>query len=218
MTMRGVGFVGDAVPAIGPAESTVRSLCHDLRQPLAIIRLLADDPGPEHGPRPDAEARLAGIRHEAAWLIDLVDSVLGDRRADEPIVLDLGQVVRFAMSCTFAGTECSHRLDVTGEVRVVARRTALVRALICLLDNAIRAAGEFGQVEVRVVAGSSGGIVTIADDGPGLGNLAPQHSLGLVTARAILVDCGGRLALGNRDGGGAVATVRLPLAGWDGSR
>ncbi|EWT01729.1 histidine kinase [Intrasporangium oryzae NRRL B-24470] len=203
--------MGEVVPGNGPAESSVRSLCHDLRQPLAIIRLLADDPGPGHDPRPDAEARLAGIRHEAAWLIDLVDSVLGDRLPDDRVVLDLGQVVRFAMSCTFAGTGCSHMLDVTGEVLVVARRTALARALICLLDNAIRAAGELGHVEVTVTSGSSGGVVTIADDGPGLGNLAPQHSLGLVTARAILTDCGGRLALGNRDGGGAVATVRLPL-------
>ncbi len=94
---------------------------------------------------------------------------------------------------------------------VLAPRVPLVRALICLLDNAARAAGACGRVTVAVSASGPLAVVSIADDGPGLGKIPVHHSIGLVTVTSVLRDCGGRLQLENGIDGGAVATVELPL-------
>ncbi|MDN5766159.1 MAG: HAMP domain-containing histidine kinase [Humibacillus sp.] len=184
----------------------VRSLCHDLRQPLAAISLLA------RADEADTQTRLAGIRHEVDWLSDLVDSVLGDPGIAESEVIDLGELARFATSCVAAPSGTNLSLDVADAVLVRGRRVPLARALMCLLDNALRAAGGGGRVEVTVRRRAGYAVIAVTDDGPGVGRILPQHSLGLVTVRAVLADCAGHLDLDNGVWGGAVATVTIPLA------
>jgi len=186
-------------------DAAMRALCHDLIQPLTAIRMLADPHVPSN------DERLAGIRHEVAWLTDLVDSVLGGEREDEQEPLDLMEVTTYAVSCCAPVVRPAVRLEGDEPVLVLAPRVELVRALICLLDNAGRAAGPHGRVTVVVSASGPLAVVAVADDGPGLGRLAPQHSIGLVTVAGVLQGCGGRLQLENGDDGGAVATVELPL-------
>ena len=186
-------------------SDVVRSLCHDLRQPLAAISLLA------RADETDTQSRLAGIRHEVGWLSDLVDSVLGEPGRPEAEVLDLGELARFATSCAAAPSRTNLSLDVVDDVLVSGRRVPLARALMCLLDNALRAAGDGGWVEVAVFRRGGWAVVTVADDGPGVGRILPQHSLGLVTVRAVLADCAGHLDLDNGVQGGAVATVTIPV-------
>jgi signal transduction histidine kinase len=181
----------------------MRALCHDLIQPLTAIRVLAD---PRIG---HDDSRLAAIRHEVAWLTDLVESVLDGAAEDRYESLDLKDVAAYAVSC--GAPSAAVTLEGSSDVRVAAPRVALVRALRCLLDNAARAAGKDGRVTVCVRAVESRAVVTVADDGPGLGHLAPQHSIGLVTVVRVLRDCGGRLELEDGPLGGAVATVELPL-------
>jgi signal transduction histidine kinase len=196
----------DAVQHMPPpctGDPALRALCHDLLQPLVAIRMLAD---PRIG---DDDARLAAIRHEVTWLTDLVESVLDGPAEDRHEPLDLMDVAAYALSC--CAPSAAVTLEGSSDVRVVAPRVALVRALICLLDNAARAAGKDGRVTVRVSASGSRAVVKVADDGPGLGNLVPQHSIGLVTVARVLRECGGRLELADGAGGGAVATVELPL-------
>ena len=187
------------------SDAAMRALCHDLIQPLAAIRMLADPHVPSN------DERLAGILHEVAWLTDLVGSVLGGEQEDEQEHLDLLDVTRYAVSCCAPLVTSAVRVEADGPVPVLAPRVPLVRALICLLDNAARAAGPHGHVAVVVSASGPLAVVAVADDGPGLGRLAPQHSIGLVTVAGILRDCGGRLQLENGVDGGAVATVELPV-------
>src|SRR6478752_3772597 len=88
------GRDGLHVPAPRPAgDAAVRALCHDLIQPLTAIRMLADPNVPT------SDERLAGIRHEVAWLTDLVGSVLGGEREDDQEPLDLMEVTSYAVSC-----------------------------------------------------------------------------------------------------------------------
>ena len=183
----------------------MRALCHDLIQPLATIRLLAD-------PRVlRDDHRLAWIQHEAAWLTDLVGSVLDGGAAGEPGLLDLADVARYAIVCSVPLDRCVVAIESDGPVPVLAARVALVRALICLLDNAARAAGPSGRVSVVIRAAAPLAVLSVTDDGPGLGRLAPQHCIGLETVAGVLGTCGGRLRLENGVLGGAVATVELPL-------
>lgn len=193
-------------PDAASDSEVVRSLCHDLRQPLAAISLLA------RADETDTQSRLAGIRHEVGWLSDLVDSVLGDPGGDQVEVLDLEELACFATSCVPTPARTTLSLDLMGQVFVSARRVPLARALMCVLDNALRAAGDGGRVELAVFRRGGSAVITVTDDGPGVGRIRPQHSLGLVTVRAVLADCAGRLDLDNGVRGGAVATMTIPFA------
>ena len=190
----------------------MRALCHDLIQPLTAISLLAD---PQVV---DSKERLARIQHEVAWLTDLVASVLGDGPGDEPRLLDLRDAVAYAVSCCALVTSSTVTIEAEQPAPVLASRISLVRALICLLDNAARAAGVDGHVKVVVRADAPWAVLSVVDDGPGLGRLVPQHSIGLVTVTAVLEECRGRLRLENGVHGGAVATIELPLRAWTESR
>jgi K+-sensing histidine kinase KdpD len=207
----------EAVPVIGAAESsraqahgeTVRSLCHDMRQRLMALRLLANDAGREGG-----DVLMATVLGEVDWLTALVESVLGGPEDTGPAVADLGDVVVEAVGIGFAGVRCAHSIDIRGPAWAKVRQSTMKRAVLCVLDNAIRAAGDEGHVNVMVSTQEGRACIVVADDGPGLGRLAPQHSLGLATVRAILADCDGSFALENGSRGGAVATMEVPLVAW----
>src|SRR5665647_3698027 len=65
---------------------TVRGLCHDLRQPLAAILLLA---GSEGG---DVRRRMDGILDQAQWLSDMVEAVIGDAADDLATKVDVAEL------------------------------------------------------------------------------------------------------------------------------
>ncbi|GAA2149018.1 hypothetical protein GCM10009826_03230 [Humibacillus xanthopallidus] len=190
----------------------MRALCHDLRHPLSVIERLAELDGVECADD-EARKRLDEIGREAAWLSELVDSVLGGRAAREVDLLDLAEVARSARELAAAGATCRITVDTVQRVPVRGCRPDLVRAALCLLDNAIRAAGRDGHVQMQVDGDATSGWLAITDDGPGLGGLSAQHSLGLAIVRAILADHGGRLELRNLPSGGALAVMHVPTPG-----
>ena len=51
---------------------TVRALCHDLRQPVTAILLLAG------ADSCDTRRRMDGILDQAQWLAEMVEGVIGD--------------------------------------------------------------------------------------------------------------------------------------------
>lgn len=193
-----------------PTSATVRALCHDFRHPLSVIERLAELDGLECGDD-EARKRLGEIGREAAWLSELVSTVLGERSARQVHALDLAEAARFASELAATDATCRITVNAGRRVRVVGCRPDLERALVCLLDNAIRAAGPDGHVQVEVGGDATSGWVSITDDGPGLGGLSPQHSLGVAIVRAILADHGGRLVLCNHPGGGALAVMHVPM-------
>lgn len=197
------------VPGARDPGETVRTLCHDMRQPLMTLRLLALDAGGERG-----DAVMATVLGEVNWLEALVESVLSGREDSGPAVVDLGDVVADAVGIAFARVRCEHSIEIHGAGWAEVRRSSVKRALLCVLDNAIRAAGDGGRVDLIVSTDRGRARIVVADDGPGLGRLAPQHSLGLPTVRAVLADCGGSFSLDNGPNGGAVATIEIPLVAW----
>src|SRR3954453_7612948 len=68
----------------------VRALCHDFRQPLSAILMLAESGVGDH------ERRLATIRDEARWLASMIDDVLTDAPGDRP---DVGGGVAPVQGC-----------------------------------------------------------------------------------------------------------------------
>ncbi|MFM6850863.1 MAG: sensor histidine kinase [Terrabacter sp.] len=177
-----------------------------MRQPLLALRMLASDLD-----RPAHQEVLVAVRNEVDWLAALVESVLGPASTDSPVATDFGALVAHATSVAFAGGQCRHVVTLLEPVRVQARGSSLERAVLCLLDNAIRAAGPTGTVELTLARRGRHAVLTVADDGPGVGNIPPQHSLGLPTVRAVMADCGGGFSLGERAGGGALAVLQVPV-------
>jgi signal transduction histidine kinase len=183
---------------------TVRALCHDLRQPLAAIRLLAGAHGGNVGRRFD------GIIEEAQWLSDMVEGVIGGAVDDVPGRVDVGDLV----------AHCVHRAQPTATCRLgflnidraiaAVSPVALSRAVSCVLDNAMRAAGPDGQVTVEVSGTDSEITIGVIDDGPGLGHVPTNNGLGLTITRALVSASGGGFELRAGASGGAVATIVLP--------
>lgn len=194
----------------GPDESvqadTVRALLHDLRGPVSAIRLLSD------GSRP-SERRLTAIAEQAGWLGALIESALGTG-PDRVEAVDLCMVVEEAVGLWRATAPCEIAIDAPASAWGWARPVAVVRALGCLLDNAVRAAGDEGHVVVRVKDDAAAGEVRISilDDGPGLGRIASRTSLGLTTTRAVMAACNGGFRIRPGLHVGTVAEIQLGRA------
>lgn len=187
-----------------PSVDTVRALCHDLRQPLAAIRLLA---GCEGG---DVRRRLDAILDQAQWLSDMVEGVIGGAADDPPVSVDVADLAFHCVLRAQPATTCAIGFARTDQTMSFAAPVALGRAVSCVLDNAVRAAGPHGRVAVEV-SGTDGQVtVLVVDDGPGLGQVPANNSLGLTITRALVSACGGGFELKPGTAGGMVAQIVLP--------
>jgi signal transduction histidine kinase len=193
-------------PVAGGEIDTVRALLHDLRQPLAAILLLA---GTEGG---DVGRKMDGIAGQARWLAELVETSLSEAAADEVTTTDVGAIAHRAVVRARATAHCVITIDQVEGLEVWARPVALSRALACVLDNAVRAAGDGGLVRVDTFTDRDGVHLTVTDDGPGLGKVTPRTSLGLTTTRAMVAACHGSFRLHAGVDGGTVADLCLAQA------
>ena len=111
---------------------------------------------------------------------------------------------------------------------VIGDPARLRQLVMILVDNAIRHSPRDGEVTVTVRNVGPTASIEVADQGPGLRAEDMQHvfdrfwrapgapsggtGLGLAIARWITERHGGRIGVANRDGGGAVFRVELPVA------
>ena len=118
--------------------------------------------------------------------------------------------------------------EVAPGVELMGDRGQLQQVLVNLLLNAIQASAPESVVEVSGTAADGWLVLQVADRGHGIAPEAQDHlfdpffttkpvgegtGLGLSISLGIVEHHGGSLVLGSRDGGGTVATVRLPLMG-----
>ncbi len=162
----------------------VAAVSHELRAPLAAVRLLAEElvdlPGEESGRRMEYH-RL--ILREARRLGLLVDNVLqharGERRrlALDRVRIDAGEIVALAAE-TLRPTAQERQITVAVKipdqpVEGLADPQALTQVVVNLLDNALKhaPAGSTVDIELRVgpeAGGLSGLILGVRDRGPGI--------------------------------------------------
>ncbi len=203
---------------------------HDLRTPLARLRLRLDDAGIDRETQADMVHDIDEMMHLLASLQAYVEGE-GRQIPAEPV--DLA-----AMAMTLVDNAYDQGGDATydGPDRLViqARAVSLRRALGNLVENALHYAG---HVEVIVRADGDWAEVVVADRGPGIpvdrldevtqpfvrldaarGRDTPGMGLGLAIVKRAIRAEGGTLILANRrpepgEAGpvsGLVATVRLP--------
>jgi signal transduction histidine kinase len=185
----------------------LRALCHDLRQYISACLLLATPPDqPSRVGSPTYRLQLIrGALGQAASLLDTANQ--GTPAPHQ--TLDLVELVH----------DCVTMVEVTGRVHFVseARELTLVhgdagllrRAVNNLVDNAARAAGDTGEVVVRVGTESDDAWVEVSDDGPGFGKVSAGTGRGLAVVSQAARGHGGHVEiLGGSEPG---TRVRLAL-------
>lgn len=212
MQRRIAGLIEDQAKAM-------EALSHDLRTPLARLTLAADYIEPD-----DIRTLVADNTHELdAMLRSLADWLRAQHSASTAEPVDLpsliqGVVARWPDAVRYEGDKA---LEVT------THRGPLEQALIRLIDNAVRFGG---QAKVRLVAdGPDGPVIEVLDQGPGLTDEAMARiyepffrgdaarardtagfGLGIPTAERLIKRFGGKLVIGNREGGGVSARIWPP--------
>jgi signal transduction histidine kinase len=217
-------------------ERLLGRLAHEIRNPLSSldihVQLLEEDlESVAAAIQPQLAARLGIIKGELHRLERIVDHFV---RLAGPSGLELenldvrklcGQVLslvgpeaanrRIELLCNFS----SPLPEVRGDP------VRLTQALLNLLINAIQAVNQNGRVQLETTSTSDFVAVEISDTGPGLPpgragvifdpffTTKPEGSgLGLWIVQQIIIAHGGVLEARNGAHGGAVFTIRLPLA------
>ncbi len=213
-----------------------RMIAHEVKNPLTPIRLST-----EHLRKVYAEDRshLDEIFERCtANILEQVDELRQISRefstySQVPAIdLQLGDLGELAETIAEAyGSSAASGVEVTlhrAESKVQARFDSrlLGRALRNLLENAVRANGAQGEVELRVERENGEASLSVSDRGPGVPTpelsriFEPYFSthdsgtgLGLPIAKRIVEEHGGTISAHNRVGGGLTVRLVLPSLG-----
>ncbi|MFD8499957.1 sensor histidine kinase [Amycolatopsis sp. NPDC059657] len=225
----GLGLAGHVLAgrAMRPATSALREqelmlgeVAHDLRAPVAKLRVLAETAQRHPDLRPELLPRAVKLAGEMGGIID--GSLLrarvaagAEKPAFEPVWLD--QLVEGMVEDTQA--DDTEVIVTTQAAKVDADPVLLRRALRNLLVNALRHARSVVRVSVL-----ADGRVLVADDGPGVdpeitakmfepfASGGGSSGLGLGIVRWVALAHGGTLRVFNAEEGGAIFELALPLS------
>lgn len=186
-------------------------MLHDLRQSLTAVISLATIVDHESTEGRRVDGRIGQLHQEVERMREIVMQGQDRWRSRQPVV-DVGALVSQLWEVAADASGCSMRLLREASSLVHADPVTLSRSIRNLIENAVRAAGPAGQVEVRVLTHGHEVSVEVADDGPGFGNLPQQHGLGLMTVRRFAALHGGHVSVGTSAWGGALVRLHLPSA------
>lgn len=215
----------------------MRMVSHEFRTPLAAIRYATEILNVMiTRPTEAISKRLASIDASVSRMTMLIDRFLSTERQVEGVLkiekLDVAALVQDVQR-HFDQVNLGKRLhfslieqvcDYHADVEML--RTVIVN----LIDNALKYSADGARVEISVVNRNKLLVIAVADRGIGVPEGELSHlgrrffrasntrstagsGLGLHTCKQLLGYHHGALDLQSRDGGGTVATVRLPIAG-----
>ncbi|MGH9697736.1 MAG: sensor histidine kinase, partial [Bryobacteraceae bacterium] len=226
--------------AISRISQFTADASHELRTPVAIVRLAAENALRKTRSEPEYRAALQRIQKESENMTRLIEDLLFlaradfDRDAGETGTVDLGALIESvrldlsplaeAKAVTLTQNTAGHAIEVLGSL------SALRRMLVILLDNAIKYTPEGGAVSIHLEQQSGHATVTVEDTGIGIPEDARSrvfqrffrvdpsrskesggHGLGLAIAQTIVEQHGASIELRPTAQGGSIFSVSLPL-------
>lgn len=227
----------------------VANVSHELKTPVAAIALLAEalvgmDAAQTHAtPNDNGRVEIVGqIGREVARVEALIDDLLELARLEEPTAADpathtavhIDDVALQATDIVSGLADASGvRIVVTGlpcAISVRGEHRQLVRALVNLLDNAIKYSGKGAEVRLAVNRMGPNVDVAVADEGVGIPRpeleriferfyrVDPARSrqtggtgLGLSIVRHVVENHGGQVMVDSKYGEGSTFVLQLPI-------
>ncbi len=202
-------------------DRTLGAIGHDLRTPLASLRIRAESVEPAE----DRDRMIATIDEMTATLEDILTLAKVGRSRERFEKADVSALAsKVAEEFRELGHEVGFKADAPHLLEI--QPTLLRRAIRNLLDNALK----YGRAaEIEVASKGPAVVIEVLDRGPGLGPKELERAagafyrgepsrnretggagLGLSIAQAVADAHGGSLELANRDGGGLSARIILP--------
>jgi heavy metal sensor kinase len=213
---------------------------HELRAPVALIRTTAEVTLQNERAAAEYREALREILEESERTSQVVDSLMLLARTDsakeflELVPIDAREVLQGAIE---QGEKLarSHRLTFAANLRespgpIHADPDALRRALLILIDNAVKYTPEGGKIEVSLERRDGFTIAAVSDSGIGIAREDIPHifdrfwradkarsreqggaGLGLSIAKWIVDTHGGRIDVESELGKGSTFRLRLPL-------
>ncbi|MCB1152277.1 HAMP domain-containing histidine kinase [bacterium] len=205
-----------------------RGIAHEVRNPLGGMRLFCDILTDELTGDEQALSYVDKIRREVTNLENVVNEFLDYTREIRLEIrpVDVGQF--FSELLATYGDWGHRKIGVHLGIEPAAATAhfdpdQLRRAFFNLINNAIQAMPEGGELTITVSPGEERWIVTVADTGIGVKPQDMQHmftpfhttkdkgtGLGLPFAKKIVEHHGGRIGLESEPGVGTVVTISLP--------
>ena len=238
-SLAGPGARAEAEVLDDQRVALLRSVSHDLRNPLSTIRAASTDLLGDA--RYDDEARdelLELMAEESDRLDRIVGNLLSVSRVqagalvpslapeplDDLVAESVARLARFGIAPPQGDLG-------PAPLTVLADRVQVDQVLTNLLENAHRHATRPGAVRIAARADDQVATVSVSDDGRGFDADALRHrfqafsssgegsvGLGLTVCKAIVEAHGGTITIGEEPAGGARVSFTLPLATSRGAR
>ena len=222
--------------------TSVATVAHELRTPLASMRMLVDTlrEGRYRG-ESQLQEYLDMVASENLRLSRLVDNFLTLSRLERsehaihltptPPRLVIDQAVQ-AMRAKLEVPGCNFTFDVPEDLPdMAADRDALALVLVNLLDNAVKYTGDEKRIDLSARDASGRVFISIQDNGLGLSRAERKNvfrrfyqvdqkltrarggcGLGLALVQLIVDEHGGRVDIASQLGRGSTFTVSIPIA------
>ncbi|MGE3865907.1 MAG: ATP-binding protein [Hyphomonadaceae bacterium] len=202
-------------------DTMLGAIGHDLRTPLASLRIRAES----MEPAAERERVVETLDDMGRILEDILELARLGRSSEPKRLLDLSALADTVVEEFRAlGGEVAFRESPRAPVQC--QRSLTARLIRNLIENAVKFAG---AAEVSVTRDATGLVLSVEDDGPGVPDEALARvseafvrvegsrnretggaGLGLAIAKAIAASQGATLELANRAEGGFAARVRWP--------
>jgi len=222
----------------------VYHVSHELRTPLVSINGFAStilrDPGMDDGTRKEF---LQIIVSEGTRLTRLIDNLLEFARVEQGLLslnresCDLGQLVKMSSGGLTKVAE-DKAIEIVVDLdetlpQVMVDEDRIRQVLVNLLANAVKFSTSGRQVTVRARMTGAAVLVSVADQGPGIppelrdkvferffqirheGSATQGTGLGLAIVQEIVEAHGGRVWIGEAEGGGTIVCFTLPTGTSD---
>ena len=221
----------------------VSDASHELKTPLAGIRLLSDSILQTDNIDPETTREfVADIGSEAERLSRITEDLLRLTRLDSGIlepptrvdVLPVLEQVMRMMTLVAQEKQVDLTYESSGECTVMATRDEIHQVIYNLTDNGVKYSGVPGAVQVALHRRDNWVVLTVEDNGPGIpeadipriferfyrvdkarSRAAGGTGLGLSIVSDTVQRRGGTVEAANRKEGGTVFTVRWPWKGGE---